>query len=150
MCDDVLVVHVLVLLIAKESPRRESAISNTLPCDPLAYHTPERGQSFAHRNASNSQLGNTLLIFHFGIYIYIYIYTYIWGPISQVQGPKAGISRRADSAKNNFLPGPVSESTFVRLQDARKRVPSAFGIAFGVVWQLLGNPKTCDSVQYIL
>ena len=75
---------------------------------------------------------------------------YIWGPISRSQGPKAGISQRADSAKNAFGLGPVSESTFGRLQDTRKRVLGAFGTAFGVFWQVLGIAQTCDSVQYIL
>ena len=84
------------------------------------------------------------------IYIYIHIYIYIWGPISRVQGSKAGISRVADSAKNDFLLGPVSKCTFSRLQDTRKRVPRAFWMVLGVFWELLGTAKTCDSVQYIL
>ena len=69
---------------------------------------------------------------------------------TQVQGPKAGISRIASGAKNDFLLGPVSISTFGRLQDTRKRVPSAFRIVLGVFWEVLGTAKTCDSVQYIL
>ena len=80
----------------------------------------------------------------------LYIYIYIWGPISRVQAPKAGISRVGSGAKNDFLLGPVSISTFGRLQDTRKRVPSAFGTVLGVFWELLGTAKTCDSVQYIL
>ena len=80
----------------------------------------------------------------------IYIYIYIWGPISRFQGPKAGISRIASGAKNDFSLGPVSKCTFSRLQDTRKRVPRAFWIVLGVFWELLGTAKTCDSVQYIL
>ena len=52
--------------------------------------------------------------------------------------------------KKRFLLGPVSESTFGRLQDTRKRVPRAFGTAFGVFWEVLGIAQTSDSVQYIL
>ena len=72
------------------------------------------------------------------------------GPVSRVQGPKPGISRRASGAKNDFFLGPVSESTFGRLQDTRKSVPRAFGHVFGAFWEVLGIAKTCDSVQYIL
>ena len=75
---------------------------------------------------------------------------YKWGPISWVQGSKPGISQIADSAKNDFLPSPVSDSTFGCLQDPPKRVPGSFWTVFGVFWEVLGTSKTCDSVQYIL
>ena len=70
--------------------------------------------------------------------------------MSRGQGPKAGISQRADSAKNYFFFGPVSEATFGRLQDTRKSVPRAFGPVFGAFWEVLGIANTCDSVEYIL
>ena len=90
-------------------------------------------------------------IYIYHIYIsHIYIYIYIWGSISLVQGSKPGISPSASGAKNDFLLGQVSESTFGRLQDSPNGVRRAFLGVLGVFWALLGTSKTCDSVQYIL
>ena len=93
---------------------------------------------------------NAYVYLSLSISIYIYIYIYIWGPISRVQGSKPGISPSASGAKNDFLLGQVSESTFCRLQDAPNGVRRAFLGVLGVFWALLGTSKTCDSVQYIL
>ena len=101
------------------------------------------GAQLAFRGSSAREARAKILVC---MYIYIYISIYNCGPLSRSQGSKPGISRRASGAKNDFLLGPVSESTFGRLQDTRKRVPRVFGTAFGVFWEGPGIAQTCDSV----
>ena len=83
------------------------------------------------------------------IYTYIYIYIYIWGPISPVQGSKAGTPQIGPGDKNDFLRVPVSELFFNGLQEFPETLQRRFLACFSGSWDLLRTSKNIDSVSYI-
>ena len=106
------------------------------PCNPMKAHVLRPWETSCE----------TIFFHHSFAVLRNQLSIYIWGPISRVQGSKAGSSRRVPGANIDFLGVPVLESTFGGLEDHPQRISRPDCDCFWDSWEVLGTSKNCHSV----